>query len=140
MNKSRNVAGAVALAVVLAACAGTADSDATTTEADALTTTAAGVTTTAAPVTTTTQADDGGPSITIENFDFSGADTVDVGTTVTATNQDGVAHTWTSDDGVWNSGSLSNGESFEFTFDEPGEYSYFCSIHPRMTGTITVEG
>ena len=63
-----------------------------------------------------------------------------MGATVTAVNQDGVSHTWTSDDDVWDSGGLASGESFEFTFDEPGEFSYFCSIHPQMTGTITVEG
>lgn len=79
-------------------------------------------------------------SITIEGFAFSGATTVDAGTTVVATNQDGVTHTWTSADEVWNSGGLASGDSFEFTFTDPGEYDYFCSIHPQMTGTLIVEG
>lgn len=146
MTKRGIIAGAVALMVLVSACAGTADSESTTTEAEpattaaAPTTTAAAPTTTAPPATTTTQADDAGASITIANFNFSGATTVEAGTTVSATNQDDVSHTWTSDDDVWDSGNLRNGESFEFTFDEPGEYSYFCSIHPQMTGTITVEG
>ena len=31
-------------------------------------------------------------------------------------------------------------EAFSFTFSTPGEYYYFCSLHPHMTGTIVVEG
>ena len=94
--------------------------------------------------TTSSSASDGSGSdsaaITIEDFAFSGPSSVSAGTTVTATNQDGVTHTWTSDDDVWDSGGLANGESFEFTFEEPGEYPFFCEIHPTMEGTITVEG
>lgn len=78
--------------------------------------------------------------ITIDNFAFTGVTSVTVGTTVTATNEDGVTHTWTSDGGVWNSGGIASGESFEFTFEEEGEYPYFCTIHPTMEGTITVGG
>lgn len=103
-----------ALALVLAACAETGVESTTTSEDKA--------------------------AITIEGFAFSGAGSVSVGATVVATNQDGVAHTWTSVDRVWDSGSLSSGDSFEFTFTEPGDYDYLCSIHPQMTGTITVEG
>jgi plastocyanin len=36
--------------------------------------------------------------------------------------------------------ALSSGATFEFTFDEPGTYPYFCSIHPSMTGTVEVTG
>ena len=99
-----------------------------------------GSTTTSAGAATT-DADSGADAeITIQGFAFSGATNVPVGSTVVVTNQDGVSHTWTSVDEVWNSGGLSNGDSFEFTFTDPGEYDYFCSIHPQMTGTITVEG
>jgi plastocyanin len=67
--------------------------------------------------------------------------TVPLGTTVVWTNdEDAVPHTSTSDDGLWNSGTLDPGESFEFTFDEPGTFAYFCRIHPSMTATIIVEG
>ena len=61
-----------------------------------------------------------------------------VGETVTWTNQDGAPHTATADDGAFDSGRLAQGESFSFTFDEPGTYTYFCEIHPKMTGTIVV--
>jgi len=51
-----------------------------------------------------------------------------------------IGHTWTAVDGEFNSGSLAEGESFDFTFDEAGEFDYFCSIHSEMQGSITVEG
>lgn len=79
-------------------------------------------------------------AITIVDFAFSGPDTVAVGDTVTVTNEDSMAHTWTAVGNEFDSGSLGEGESFDFTFDEAGEFDYFCTIHPTMTGTITAEG
>lgn len=88
----------------------------------------------------TTVAESGGEAeISIADFDFSGPGTVSVGDTVTVTNEDAVGHTWTEVDGEFDSGNLAQGDSFEFTFEEPGEYEFFCSVHPEMTGTITVE-
>ena len=62
------------------------------------------------------------------------------GTEVTVTNQDGAGHTWTSTDGLWDSGTLRGGNTYAFTFTDPGTYGFFCGIHPSMTGTITVTG
>ncbi|KAA3640468.1 MAG: hypothetical protein DWP92_02980 [Armatimonadetes bacterium] len=79
--------------------------------------------------------------IVIDDFRFTPATTtVKVGVAVTWTNQQGVAHTTTASDGTWDSGSIGTDASFSNTFDEAGEFSYFCAIHPSMTGTITVEG
>ena len=80
--------------------------------------------------------------IAIRGFAFGPAEvTVAAGTTVTWVNKEsGVPHTSTSDDGLWKSGTLSPGDSFSFTFDRPGTYTYFCSIHPNMKGTIVVQG
>lgn len=64
--------------------------------------------------------------------------TIDVGQTVTATNKDSVAHTWTADDGSWDSGALAQDESFSITFRSPGTFSFYCRPHPTMTGSITV--
>jgi plastocyanin len=91
---------------------------------------------------TSAPADAGGASaeITIADFSFSGDDTVSVGDTVEVTNNDSVGHTWTAVDETFHSGTLASGDSFEFTFEEAGEFDYFCQIHPDMTGTITVEG
>lgn len=78
--------------------------------------------------------------ITIENFSFGDPITAGVGDTILVINEDGVAHTWTSDDEVFNSGSIGPDGRFTFRFDEPGEYGFFCSIHPTMTGSIKVSG
>lgn len=81
---------------------------------------------------------DDGDEIVISGSSFSGVTEVDVGTTVTVVNNDSLPHTWTATDGTFDSGGLSPGDSFEFTFDEPGTYEFRCNIHPTMTGTITV--
>jgi len=79
-------------------------------------------------------------TISIDGFAFSEPDPLAAGGTVTVTNNDSTTHTWTSSDGGFDSSGISPGESFEFTFEEAGTYSYFCNIHPTMTGSITVTG
>jgi YVTN family beta-propeller protein len=80
-----------------------------------------------------------GNAITIQGMAFSPlAVTVKAGETITWTNQDSITHTVTSNDAKWDSGNLDPGKSFQFTFAQPGTYAYHCSIHPFMTGTITV--
>lgn len=39
----------------------------------------------------------------------------------------------------FDSGLLGTGDSYELTFDDPGEYALFCVLHPAMTATVTVE-
>jgi plastocyanin len=64
---------------------------------------------------------------------------VKVGETVTWVNVDSGRHTVTSkDDGVFDSGMIGKGQSFSFTFDKAGEYSYYCEPHPNMVGTVVV--
>lgn len=78
--------------------------------------------------------------VAIQGFSFNPATvTVNAGGCVTWTNKDSVTHTATSDEGVFDSGNLSKGDTFEFTFAEPGTYNYHCEIHPSMTGTVVVE-
>ena len=78
---------------------------------------------------------------TIDNFIFSPERlTVKAGTTVTWTNRDDIPHTVASKDRLFKSKVMDTDESFSFTFTTPGEYAYFCSLHPHMTGTIVVEG
>jgi plastocyanin len=54
-------------------------------------------------------------------------------------NDANLSHTATSDDEVFDSGNLSEGDEFSFTFDEAGTFPYFCQVHPTMRGTIIVE-
>jgi hypothetical protein len=42
--------------------------------------------------------------------------------------------------GAFDSGAVQPGQSYSFTFDKPGTYTYHCEIHPDMTGTVTVSG
>ncbi|MFB5645134.1 MAG: plastocyanin/azurin family copper-binding protein [Nitrosopumilaceae archaeon] len=69
---------------------------------------------------------------------------VNVGDTVTWSNDDTAAHTVTSGnpsdgpDGTFDSSLFMAGTTFEYTFDEAGTYDYFCMVHPWMKGTVTV--
>jgi len=64
---------------------------------------------------------------------------VKVGTTVTWTNNDSVAHTVTSDAGnLLNSPTLLPGQSFNFTFAIAGSVAYHCSLHQTMRGAVVV--
>jgi len=63
---------------------------------------------------------------------------VAVGGTVTWMNNDNTAHTSTADNGSWNSGSISPGGSFSMTFPAAGTFTYHCTIHPGMIGTVNV--
>lgn len=79
-------------------------------------------------------------AVGINNFAFMPASiTVTAGSTVTWTdNQSGVPHTVTADDGSFDSGRLTTGQSFSMTFSAAGTITYHCNIHPSMHGTITV--
>jgi plastocyanin len=78
-------------------------------------------------------------SVTIDNFTFQPAElTVKVGTTVTWTNHDDIPHTVVSA-GKFRSKTMDTDDHYSFTFTAAGDYKYFCSLHPHMTGTIKVE-
>ncbi len=80
-----------------------------------------------------------GTQITIQNFAYQPATLqVRVGTTVTWTNQDNVPHSVTFKNGMKESGLLSRGQSFSYTFSTPGTYQYYCTVHPYMVATVTV--
>jgi plastocyanin len=77
--------------------------------------------------------------VTIDNFTFTPAELkVKVGDTVTWTNHDDIPHTVVSA-GKYRSKTMDTDNSFSFTFTAAGDYKYFCSLHPHMTGMIKVE-
>ncbi|HWZ84156.1 MAG TPA: cupredoxin family copper-binding protein [Terriglobales bacterium] len=86
-------------------------------------------------------ADNAPVAIKIDNFSFGPQTvTVPVGTQVIWTNQDDIPHTVVSDDKTTiKSKVLDTDEKFTFTFTKAGTYSYFCSIHPKMTGHVVVQ-
>jgi plastocyanin len=81
-------------------------------------------------------------TVTIDNFAFAPAAlTVAPGTKVTWDNKDEEPHTVISADGglLFKSPALDTDDKFSFTFNKPGTYKYFCSVHPHMVGTIVVK-
>jgi len=88
---------------------------------------------------------DGGASVTIHE----GGDattwgytatttTIQAGQTVTWTNAGDQPHDANSTDGTWQVPLLSTGQSASYTFATPGTYTYICTPHPWMQGTIVV--
>ena len=138
-------AAAVALTLVVAGCGGD-DDDGATDEVEGT----EDVGGSDAGATDDTAADDSGDDaagggggeaeVTIANFAFSPDEiTVAEGGTVTVTNEDSASHTFTSEDGNFDlplDGSASG--SVTLTVG-PGSYDFLCTIHPSMTGTLTVE-
>ena len=78
-------------------------------------------------------------SIAIDNFAFTPSEvTISAGSTLAWTNNQNVRHTSTADNGAWDSGILTSGTSFQFTFETPGDFAYHCDIHPEMLGVVHV--
>jgi plastocyanin len=82
----------------------------------------------------------GSQTVPIKGFAFKPATvTVNVGDTVTWTNQDSASHTATASDGSFDTGNLSKGASGSHKFSQAGSFAYICSIHPNMKGTVVVK-
>jgi plastocyanin len=88
---------------------------------------------TSAPTGPTTQ-------VSIDNYAFKDPTvTIAVGTTVVWKNLDDDPHTVTAVDASFDSKGLAQGDSFAYRFTKPGEYAYYCKVHPMMRGTIIVK-
>lgn len=64
--------------------------------------------------------------------------TVAANTTITWTNKDAVAHTVTSDTGLFDSGTILTNGTYSYTFSTAGTYPYHCTSHSSMTATVKV--
>lgn len=126
------IPGAI-VALTLAACASSATAPSSAAPATSAAATAAATGSAAT-----------GDAVTIKGFAFSPATlTVKKGTTVTFVNMDSATHTVTSGSGGTKDGkfdqSIDGGGAAKITFDTVGTFSYFCTIHASMRGTITVQ-
>ncbi len=84
--------------------------------------------------------DAGTYTITIKDFMFTPRNlTIPVGSKVTWTNMDEEPHKVAEANSSFTSQPLDTNEGFTYEFKTPGKYEYFCTVHPRMTGTIIVE-
>jgi plastocyanin len=80
-------------------------------------------------------------SVAIKGFAFvPHVITVAPGTTITWTNADEDPHTVSANDNSFHSSALDTNDKYSFTFNRPGDFAYFCSLHPHMTGKIIVKG
>jgi plastocyanin len=78
-------------------------------------------------------------AITIDNFTFGPANlTVPAGTTVTWTNHDDIPHSVVATGKAFRSAALDTNDSYSFTFKTAGTFTYFCGLHPYMTGKVIV--
>jgi plastocyanin len=81
----------------------------------------------------------GANEVFIQGMAFSPATiTVTAGTTITWTNKDAVTHNVTSNPVLFSSGAMGNGATYSYTFADKGTFSYTCTIHPSMKGTVVV--
>jgi plastocyanin len=79
----------------------------------------------------------GATDVAIYDFGYNPDEiTVPAGTTICWTNTGQIPHTVTS--GLFDSGDLAPGDTFAYTFTDPGTYAYSCTSHPFMTATVTV--
>ncbi len=78
--------------------------------------------------------------LVIADFAFSPV-TAPAGSTVVVVNEDDATHTVTASDGVFDTGRIEALGEAEITAPgEPGDYRFFCAIHPSMAGILVVEG
>ena len=78
--------------------------------------------------------------VEIHNMKFSPVTlTIAPGTKVTWVNEDDSPHTVTDKGKAFRSAALDTKDSFSYTFTTPGEFTYFCTLHPIMVGKIVVK-
>ena len=77
--------------------------------------------------------------VEISKFAFTPTEiTVKPGTTVVWTNRDQTPHTISAGDGGFRSSGMDTGDTYTHTFTREGDASYFCTVHPFMTGIVHV--
>ncbi|WP_018268554.1 cupredoxin domain-containing protein [Methylosinus sp. LW4] len=78
-------------------------------------------------------------TIDIADFAFAPQEIrVETGARIVFVNRDDTPHNVVDRSGAFRSKALDTGESFSIVFDKPGEITYFCGLHPQMTGKVIV--
>lgn len=135
--KTRMLFTVITLAALLAACAPATGSGYAPASATSVPATSAPINppATSAPVVSGSEV-----KVDISGFAFNpGTITIKVGQTVTWTNNDSVSHNVLADDGSFSSNTLGTGDSFSFTFNTAGTFTYKCGFHANMVGTVIVQ-
>jgi plastocyanin len=135
--KIRMLLTVITLAALLAACAPATGSNYAPAPATSAPSTSVPINppATSAPVVSGSEV-----KVDISGFAFNpGTITIKVGQTVTWTNNDSVSHNVKADDGSFSSSTLATGDSFSFTFNTAGTYTYKCGFHANMLGTVIVQ-
>jgi plastocyanin len=79
------------------------------------------------------------PTVDITKFAFAPKEiTIAPGTKIVWTNHDEIPHTVTARDKSVDSKALDTGDKFEHTFAQEGDFEYYCTVHPFMTGVVHV--
>ena len=79
------------------------------------------------------------PTVEISKFAFTPKEiTIAPGTTVVWINRDETPHTVTANDHSFSSKAMDTDDRYEYTFTTAGDFSYFCTLHPFMTGVVHV--
>jgi len=124
-GRSRAATGLTAALLGLVALTGCGDSGSGTHES-----------TPSAPTSVTAT---GNVEVVVKNYTFTPTNvSIPVGATITWKFEDSVQHNVTASDQSFKSADLSSGQTFAMTFTKSGTFPYTCTIHPYMTGTITV--
>jgi len=133
--------GCLALALVAAGCGGGSDSNGGGGSSSNSSTTTSTTSTTSSSSAPAPAATGGGGSVTMKSIQFHPASVkVKAGDTVTWTNEDSVGHDVTSKGFKSGSaGGIEPGQSFKHKFAKAGTFTYVCTVHPGMEGTIVVK-
>jgi plastocyanin len=77
--------------------------------------------------------------IDISKFAFAPMEvTVVPGTTIIWTNKDETPHTVTGQDRTFTSKAMDTGDTYKYTFSQEGDFTYYCTVHPFMSGVVHV--
>ncbi|MFF1729774.1 cupredoxin family copper-binding protein [Streptomyces sp. NPDC058247] len=139
-SRSALIVAALCLVTTLTGCSDSGDGSSSSSTPPASASASVPASASASASVSSSESGKGEVRVTIKDFAFQPAELeVSPGTKITVTNEDSAPHTLTADDKSFDTGDLAQGESATITApSKPGSYSYICTVHPNMKGTLTV--